>query len=109
MTSGGEIPPTVTLDMVCTCNTVGLAEAEALLKEVLGRLEITGMHTFLTTVVQSLNWDYGVSITGIYNDMWSGVRAERYRDKRRIWVDCDEVEYGIAAIWKAVADGALDG
>lgn len=107
---------TVDLPMICTCNTVGVSEGERLMADVMERLSAgtdqmapstVTMDNFLSTVVFSLNWDFGTSIVGIYNDMWSMVVAERYRDKMRVSVSCDEVEHGLAAIWRAFADGTV--
>lgn len=109
-------PPTIRLPMVCVCSDEGKAHAEELMTEVMTRLgggseELSPCHVdagnFLTTVVVSLHWDYDSSIEGIYNDQWSGVVVERYTDRKRIYIECDYVEHGIAAIWKAIADGAF--
>jgi alpha-galactosidase len=65
--------------------------------------EVT-QENFLTVVVQSLNWDHGAHITSIDNDQWSAVTAERYDGTVRYYVECDQVEHGVAAIWKAFAE-----
>ena len=102
------------LDMICRCSDEGAAEADALLADVKRRLDVkpdlVTDANFLTHIVISLNWDFDASITGIANDMWSMVSAETWlsstKDKLRITVQCDEVEDGFAAIWKAYADRA---
>jgi len=58
----------------------------------------------LTMVVQSLNWDYSACITRILNDQWSRVDAESYDGSFSTSIDCDQVEDGVAATWKAFAD-----
>lgn len=111
-------PEVISLDMICRCSPEGKAEADALREEVKRRLseradaEVSDSD-FLTHVVVSLNWDYGAEITGIHNDMWSLVGAETWLPSRRVagdWlkvsIQCDDVEDGIAAVWKAFADRA---
>jgi hypothetical protein len=98
---------------ICRCHTADSEEADVLLKEVRDRLaagsvnlnprEVTAGN-FLTTVIFSLWWDYQASITGIDCDQWCMVTAERYTDKFRVAVQCDEAEDGIAAVWKGFAD-----
>ena len=61
---------------------------------------------FLTEVVYSLNWDFGAHITSSDNDQWSAVTVEKYDKTLRIRVECDRVEDGVAAAWKALAVGA---
>lgn len=54
---------------------------------------------FLSDAVITLNWNYLISITGIYNDQWSVVVAEKYgEDGGRIWIECDQVEDGLAEL-----------
>jgi hypothetical protein len=109
-------PEVVMLAMICRCSPEGRAEADSLRQEVKRRLgvrygaEVTDAD-FLTHVAVSLNWDYGAEITGIHNDMWSLVAAETWLPSRReagewlkVSAPCDEVEDGIAAVWKAFAD-----
>src|SRR6478736_555477 len=109
-------PEVIRLDMICRCSQEGKADADALRAEVKRRLtERAGAEVadsaFLTHVVVSLNWDYGAEITGISNDMWSMVAAETWSPTQReagdwvqVSVTCDDVEDGIAAIWKEFAD-----
>ncbi|HEX4865916.1 MAG TPA: hypothetical protein VFV02_17740 [Acidimicrobiales bacterium] len=75
------------LPMVCTCKPAALAEADALLSEVMRRLsegsdvwppKSVTMDNFLSAVVQSLNWDHGAHIASIDNDQWSAVTVEKY-------------------------------
>lgn len=108
---------TTKLPMICVCNDEGRAEADALLAEVYARLGRPGpdsgpvevsAENFLSRVSWSLWWnlDPGVSIEGIYSDQWFGVKADNYRSTDPVFVPCDRVEDGIAAIWKYYADKA---
>lgn len=111
----------VRLDMICRCSPEGKEQAGRLRQEVMRRLNERGSAetatdaNLLTHVVVSLNWDYGAEITGIHNDMWSRVTAETWhpdhKEKRwlRVSVECDDVEDGVAAIWKAFADRHREG
>lgn len=67
------------------------------------------MDNFSTAIVQSLNWDYRAHIRSIDTDQWSAVTAEKYDGSLRLVVQCDRVEDGIAAVWKALADGPPQG
>lgn len=98
---------------ICTCSPEGQAEAYALMSEVRERMaggseELTSRKiddsNFITCIVQSLHWDYGVNIRDIGCDQWTGVAAERYSDRFRVWAECDRVEDGFAAVWLAFAD-----
>ncbi len=104
-------------DFLCTCSDEGKDRSEAVLAEVKARLaggsdelqpfgEVTDRN-FLTAVVTSLNWDFDARITQIANDQWSGVWAEAHDGKFKTRIQCDEVEHGIAATWKAFADRKL--
>lgn len=98
----------VQLDMICRCGE-NAAAADALRKEVRDRLagqdRVVTDADFLTHVVISLNWDYGAYISGIHNDQWSMVSADSDdKDGFKVAVMCDDVEDGIAAVWKAFAD-----
>lgn len=94
--------------MLCRCTPESTAEADTLRAEVRNRLTADGRDVtdgnFLTHVVVSLNWDYNARITGIINDMWSLVTVEHWTEDVSVSVECDDVEDGIAAIWKAFAD-----
>lgn len=111
-------------DFICICKQAGKAEADALMQEVYSRLSrgseelqavTVGPENLLSSVVVSLNWDYGAHITGIGNDMWSGVYAETYNKDDEgnpvfsTFIQCDFVEHGIAATWKAFADKFPEG
>jgi len=102
-------------DFICTCSDEGRQRGAALMDEVRGRLS-TGSEelmprqvensNLLTMVVTSLNWDFDARITQIANDQWSGVWAETYKGDFKTRIECDLVEHGIAATWKAFADRA---
>lgn len=90
---------------ICTCSEEGIIEAGKLKQEVRkllseGFTSPCTVSNFLTRVVVSLNWDYDAYITTIGNDMWSGIHAKS-DDGLEVYVQCDEVEDGIAAIWYA--------
>jgi hypothetical protein len=98
--------------MVCVCSEEGRADAEALRTDVMERLSLGSEElearpvtadTFLTAVVQSLNWDFDAHITSIDNDQWSAVTAEKYDRSVGYYVHCDRVEDGVAAVWNAFA------
>ena len=99
---------------VCTCDAKGLQEAEELMKEVKTRLSGATVFmepplsdaTFLTAVSSSLHFDFRASINRILSDHWSAVFAESDDGTYRTVVECDLVEHGIAATWKAFADRA---
>lgn len=108
-----QIVTDIELPMVCTCSQEGRDEARELLVEVKQRLskgsEALGATTitdsnFLTSVVTSLHVDFHTHIGDIYTDMWSSVSASTYDKETTVHVMCDEVEHGIAAIWKHFAD-----
>lgn len=104
----------IKLQMVCVCKSEGQAEAKALMEEVYRRLgepseNFIGLETndgnFLTNVCYSLNFDYDARITSIATDQWHGVAGKYHGDQENaFYVECDQVEHGIAAIWKAFAD-----
>ena len=99
---------------VCTCNAEGLREANELMAEVRTRLTAATTYmeaplsdaTFLTAVVSSLHCDFRASITKILHEQWSAVLAQSDDGSYRTAVQCDFVEHGIAATWKAFADRA---
>jgi hypothetical protein len=101
--------------MVCDCSDEGREAAEALMTEVYRRLSRgtsellprgIGPENFLSEVSRSLWWDLepGVSIEGIYCDQWFGVKASEDLRANQVFVACDRVEYGLAALWKYYAD-----
>jgi hypothetical protein len=102
-------------DFICTCSQEELARSVSLMAEVRrrlsegskfpGPLDVSDAH-LLTSVVTSLNWDFKAHITEILNEQWSAVFAESDDGTYRTSVQCDEVEHGIAATWKAFADRA---
>ncbi|MGH7792709.1 MAG: hypothetical protein ACREOB_10405 [Thermodesulfobacteriota bacterium] len=86
----------------------GKKNCEKILKNVYKRLDCDATN-LLSRVVYSLNWDYGVTITGIPCDMWSAVEAESWWVKEgqkpiKVRIQCDEIEHGIARVWQIFAD-----
>jgi hypothetical protein len=100
---------------VCTCDAKGRQGADELMKEVKARLSRASVFmepplsdaTFLTAVASSLHFDFRASINRILSDHWSAVFAESDDGTYRTVVECDLVEHGIAATWKAFADRNL--
>lgn len=97
--------PVVLDAFMCVCTPGARAVAETVMAEVCNRLECSP-ETLLTEVVISLNWDHSAHVTGIENDQWSGVYAEKYDKSLVTRVQCDLVEHGIAMTWKLFADHA---
>jgi hypothetical protein len=98
-------------DFVCTCDDDGVAEARALRAEVLARLPVGSevrwdvtAENFVSAIVSSLNWDFQARVTGVPADQWFGVQAESNDGSFTTFVQCDLVEDGFAATWKAFAD-----
>ncbi|HEV2172158.1 MAG TPA: hypothetical protein VGR71_01260 [Nitrospira sp.] len=89
---------------ICRHGDEHIAEAEALKKEVyewLGEKYTVGDGNFLTIVVLELNWEHSAHISSIYCDQWSMVCADSLDEKFKVTVQCDIVEDGIAAVYKA--------
>jgi len=100
---------------ICRCNAEAEAEADRIRAVVHDRLNpFQGEmpdSIFLTTVVISLNWDHHAYISSIHCDQWSMVTAKTYDsvdNPFKVSVQCDNVEDGIAAVWLAFSDRALD-
>ena len=109
-------------DFVCTCTADRRAVRDALVAEVMRRLpdgehyaprEVTA-ETFVSDVIGSLEVNYRVAINGIGHDQWFLVVADkielvpagrRVRVAVRVRMQCDDVEAGLAAIWRFFADG----
>lgn len=121
--SASDDPERHFADFICVCDTPGgeerRARAEALMAEVQERLARGSEElvprpvddsNMLTEVVFSLNWDFGAHISDIPNDQWSAVVAETYakaddgEPEFSTYIECDRVEHGVAATWKAFAD-----
>lgn len=103
----------IRVPMICSCSGDGKTEGHSLLDEVKERLSRGSEElmprdvddgNLLTCVVQSLSMEYNAHITRIGCDQWSSVTAETYDGQLAIRVECDRVEHGVAAIWKAFAD-----
>jgi hypothetical protein len=107
--------PTRHLPMVCDCGERKV-DAEALYEEVRRRLELgsenlrpgtVANRDFLSAVVHSLHQDLRTHVHRIGVDQWFVIAAEHLNADdldERIVVQCDRPEYGLAAIWKALAD-----
>ena len=101
-------------DFICTCDE-GRRQllAAALREEVRARIaagsDERGPHevtweTFVTDLVWSLNWDFNAHITEIACNQWFGVWAEAYDGTFKTRIECDAVEDGLAATWRAFAE-----
>jgi hypothetical protein len=105
----GSQRETLMEEMICRCSPEGREQADALMKEVRERLsreafEVTDVN-FLTTVVISLEHEYNAHISTIAYDMWGLVSADSWKEGGfKATFQCDDVEDGIAAVWKAFAD-----
>lgn len=90
----------------------GEDEAAGVMDEVLERLsglqgkEVT-RSDLLSAVVYSLSWGYRATITGMYCDQWAAVAAEA--EGFSTWVECYELEVGVAMTWKLFADRREEG
>lgn len=98
---------------VCTCEQDGREAAAKLRAEVKRRLAEgspnQGPHevndgNFVTEVVWSLNWDYDAQVTQIASDQWFGIWAATDDGSFKTLIQCDSLEDGFAATWKAFAD-----
>lgn len=108
----------VLLPMVCTCSPEGLAAAQARMRSVLHRIEAGSerllprsvtAHRFLSEVLTSLHIDLRTHLTDVLMDQWFVITAEQLLPddyERRIVVQADTAEDGIAAIWEFLADEA---
>jgi len=108
-------------DFMCTCNEEASAKCDRVMEEVLK--DLTTKHkectrsNLLSQVVYNLQWGLGEqgeahyvgSIDGIGCDMWCGISAGvavmdkekgKYVEIGGMWVQCDEVEHGIARAWQ---------
>lgn len=100
-------------DFICTCDDERRARASALRDDVRARLaagseerpphDVTS-DTFVSDLVWSLNWDFNARITEIASDQWFGVWAEAYDGTFKTRIQCDAVEDGLAATWRAFAE-----
>lgn len=60
----------------------------------------------ITEIVISLDVDFSAHIDGIYSDQWNAVKAITEDGSYAVYVECDQVEHGFAAVWKIFADRA---
>ena len=100
-------------DFVCTCDEDGRKAAAELRAEVKRRLAAgspnQGAHhvddsNFVSEVVWSLNWDFDAQITQIASDQWFGIWAAADDGSFKTLIQCDALEDGFAATWKAFAE-----
>ena len=99
------------LPMVCTCapdDAVRVRELRASVKERLSagsaalRPRPVTDEDFLSALALSLHVDLGAHIADIYCDQWFLIAVDQRRDdgtERRVLVQADEAEDGLAAIW----------
>jgi len=88
---------------MCRHSDKTTAEADSVLNEAKEQLSATDA-TLLSKVVYRLNFEYEAEISSIACDQWAMVSAETYDHKFKVTVQCDSVEDGIAAVWKAFKD-----
>lgn len=104
-------------NFMCSCDEEGKKECNDLYQWALEDLKATP-ETFLTSVVYGLEWKSpeggsGANISSIMCDQWCYIGAEgdqeyaqessKYKPESRFQAGfmCDQVEHGLAAIWKA--------
>jgi hypothetical protein len=99
------------LPMVCTCapdDAARVREVRAWVKERLSagsaalRPRLVTDADFLSALALSLHMDLGAHIADIYCDQWFLIAVDQRRDdgtERRVLVQADEAEDGLAAIW----------
>jgi hypothetical protein len=99
-------------EFICTCEEDGRSGAKELRGEVKRRLSEgspnQGPHlvddtNLVSEVVWSLNWDFGAGITRIGSDQWFGIWAATEDGSFKTFIQCDSLEDGFAATWKAFA------
>jgi len=88
---------------MCRCGSPLMNETQAMLDDVKVLLEAHDGN-LLSLVVDSLEQDFEARITEIAHDQWSMVAADRYDQSFSTRIECDRVEDGIAATWRAFAD-----
>jgi hypothetical protein len=100
-------------DFICTCDDDGRKAAAEQRTEVKRLLAAgspnQGPHpvddaNFVSEVVWSLNWDFGAQITEIASDQWFGIWAAADDGSFKTFIQCDALEDGFAATWKAFAE-----
>lgn len=104
--------------MVCTCSPEGRAAAQERMRSVIRRVGAGSKHLrprtvtaarFLSEVALSLQVDLHTHLTELLMDQWFLIRAEQLLPddhERRIVMQADAAEDGIAAIWEFLADEA---
>lgn len=113
----------VVRDFMCSCGEERKKQCDDMLEEVKKELGASD-GDLLTRIVISLNWDYNAGITQIANDQWSAITAESWfeagddggddeegiprRKRLHVYMQCDRLEHGLAAVWKAFADAHPD-
>ena len=99
-------------EFICVCKPEGETEAAALIADVKRRLSArfqdeTTDGNLLSHVVWSLELDFNAQLNGIMTDQWSAVAASSYDKTFTTWIQCDVVEHGVAATWRAFADNQV--
>lgn len=112
-------------DFMCICGDEPRKKSEDCLARVLEYLSTdknkVDRGTLLTSVVYGLQWSLGEEFVGTINgigcDQWCGVSADvmksnestnKYEDYAHIYVQCDEVEHGIARVWELAKEAVAD-
>lgn len=100
-------------DFICTCDEDGRNAAAELRAEVKDRLATgspnQGPHSvedsnFVSEVVWSLRWDHDAHINQLASDQWFGIWAASDDESFKTMIQCDALEDGFAATWKAFAE-----
>jgi len=89
--------------MICTCEMEGVREVEARRLRIARRMNLTNMFDLTSAIVMSLAFDFAADDSQIDVDQWFGVSVETFL-VGRVYVECDEPQDGLAAIWEHLAD-----
>jgi hypothetical protein len=100
-------------DFACRCTPKASAKAQAVLEWAYqhlskGTTEMRPIQTdatnLLSHVVFTLEWNYRAMITMIPTDQWSAVATSTHDKKFSTYIQCDNVEDGLAYTLKAYYD-----
>lgn len=91
----------------CSCGDERKAQWDAHLAEVIGELKTTP-DLFLSAVVYGLI-NYSAEITGMPADQWAAICAGTYDGTFAVRIQCDRLEHGLAAVWRAFTERFPDG
>ena len=87
----------------CSCGAERTAVWEGLLAEVTEELTTQYRGSFLTAVVYGLT-RYSATITGIPADQWAAIETATWDGAFRTRIQCDQIEHGLAATWRAYTE-----